>query len=53
MKTRAYGEKLISDLKSAPKNPPESVKKSNARSAFYNFHNFLKTDKNHQIFCGY
>ena len=30
MKTRAYGEKLISDLKSAPKNPSESVKKSNA-----------------------
>ena len=30
MKTRAYGEKLILDLKSATKNPSESVKKLNA-----------------------
>ena len=30
MKTRGYGEKLISDLKSAPKDASESVKKSNA-----------------------
>ena len=30
MKTRANGEKLILNLKSAPKDPSQSVEKSNA-----------------------